>query len=107
MAQAGINPSSSLYCKTFVTVVRIMLRTPGISAIAVLSWPSESERMPRSSSLVDRVILSILPVKQPGRLVLFDQVQSYLRYKEFRDRSQAFSDVAGTASLKGVVFNGE
>ena len=57
-------------------------------------------------SLVDRVILSVLPVKQPERLVLFDYVQPYLQYKEFRNRGQAFSGVAGAASLAGVVFNG-
>jgi len=86
--------------------LRIMLRTPGMSAIAVLSLALGIGANAAIFSLVDRVVLSILPVTQPGRLVLFDQVQSYLRYKEFRDRGQAFSDVAGTASLKGVVFNG-
>ncbi|HMJ22624.1 MAG TPA: ABC transporter permease, partial [Terriglobales bacterium] len=86
--------------------LRIMLRTPGISAIAVLSLALGIGANAAIFSLVDRVVLSILPVTQPGRLVLFDQVQSYLRYKEFHDRSQVFSDVAGTASLKGVVFNG-
>jgi hypothetical protein len=86
--------------------LRILARTPGVSAIAVLSLALGIGANAAIFSLVDRVILSILPVRQPERLVLFDYVQPYLRYKEFRNRSQAFSRVAGTASLAGVRFNG-
>ncbi len=86
--------------------LRILSRTPGISAIAILSLALGIGANAAIFSLVDRVILSILPVRQPERLVLLDDVEPYLRYKEFRNRSQAFSGVAGTASLAGVVFNG-
>ncbi|MFZ0593293.1 MAG: ABC transporter permease [Bryobacteraceae bacterium] len=86
--------------------LRILARTPGVSAIAVLSLALGIGANAAIFSLLDRVILSILPVKQPERLVLFDDVEPYLRYKEFQNRSQAFSGVAGTASLAGVVFNG-
>src|SRR5690242_11560616 len=86
--------------------LRILARTPGVSAIAVLSLALGIGANAAIFSLVDRVILSILPVKQPERLVLFDYVQPYLRYKEFRNRNQVFAGVAGTASLAGVVFNG-
>ncbi len=86
--------------------LRILSRTPGISAIAIFSLALGIGANAAIFSLVDRVILSILPVKEPKRLVLFDYVQPYLRYKEFRNRSQAFSGVAGTASLAGVLFNG-
>ena len=86
--------------------LRILARTPGVSAIAVLSLALGIGANAAIFSLLDCVILSILPVKQPERLVLFDDVEPYLRYKEFQNRSQAFSGVAGTASLAGVVFNG-
>ena len=86
--------------------LRILARTPGVSAIAVLSLALGIGANAAIFSLVDRVMLSFLPVKQPEQLVLFDEVQPYPRFKEFRNRSQVFSGVAGTASLVGVAFNG-
>jgi predicted permease len=86
--------------------LRILARTPGVSAIAVLSLALGIGPNTAIFSLVDRVILSILPVRQPERLVLFDYVQPYLKYKEFSNRSQVFSGIAGTTSLAGVRFNG-
>jgi predicted permease len=83
-----------------------MTRTPGISTIAVFSLALGIGANSAIFSLLDRVVLSMLPVKQPGRLVLFDDVQPYPQYKEFRTRSQVFSDVCGTASLKGVGLDG-
>jgi len=86
--------------------LRILARTPGITAIAVLSLALGIGANSAIFSLIDRVMLSFLPVKQPQQLVLFDEVQPYPRFKEFRNRSEAFSGLAGTASLAGVVFNG-
>jgi macrolide transport system ATP-binding/permease protein len=86
--------------------LRILARTPGVSAIAVLSLALGIGANAAIFSLVDRVMLSFLPVKQPEQLVLFDEVQAYPRFKEFRNRSQVFSGVAGTTSLVGVAFNG-
>jgi hypothetical protein len=88
VAQAGANRSSNLSFKIFATGLRILARTPGVSAIAILSLALGIGANAAIFSLVDRLILSILPVKQPERLVLFDYVQPYLRYKEFRNRSQ-------------------
>jgi hypothetical protein len=83
-----------------------MLRTPGVSAIAVLSLALGIGANTAIFSLVQRVVLSMLPVEQPGSLVLFDNVQPYRQYKEFRAHSRVFSDIGGTASLTGVAFNG-
>src|SRR6185437_6349217 len=86
--------------------LRILARTPGVSAIAILSLALGIGANAAIFSLVDRVMLSFLPVTQPEQLVLFDEVQPYPRFKEFRNRSQVFSGVAGTASLADVAFNG-
>jgi predicted permease len=86
--------------------LRILARTPGVSAIAVLSLALGIGANAAIFSLVNRVVLSFLPVKQPEQLVLFDEVQPYPRFKEFRSRTQVFSGLAGTASLAGVAFNG-
>ena len=86
--------------------LRILARTPGVSAIAVLSLALGIGANAAIFSLVDRVMLSFLPVKQPEQLVLFDEVQPYPRFKDFSNHDQAFSGLAGSASLTGVVFNG-
>jgi predicted permease len=86
--------------------LRILARTPGVSAIAILSLALGIGANAAIFSLVDRVMLSFLPVKQPEQLVLFDHVQPYPRFQDFRSRSEVFSGVAGTASLVGVAFNG-
>jgi macrolide transport system ATP-binding/permease protein len=86
--------------------LRILARTPGVSAIAILSLALGIGANAAIFSLINRVMLSFLPVKQPEQLVLFDRVQPYPRFKEFSNRNQAFSGLAGSASLTGVVFNG-
>jgi predicted permease len=81
---------------------RMMLRAPGMSVVAVLSLALGIGANAGIFSLLDRVILRTLPVKDPQQLVLFDNGLSYPEYREFRDRSQVFQGVAGTASLSGV-----
>jgi predicted permease len=81
---------------------RMMRRSPGVTAVAVASLALGIGANAGMFSLLDRITLQFLPVKDPQQLVLFDGGTSYLEYKKFRDRSSVFDGIAGTASLKGV-----
>ncbi len=86
--------------------LRMMRRTPWISSVAVLSLALGIGANAAMFSLIDHVLVSLLPVRDPQGLVLFRDVESYLKFKDFSVRSDVFSDVAGTASLVGVPING-
>jgi predicted permease len=81
---------------------RTMLRTPGISAVAILSLALGIGANAGIFALVDRVMLQLLPVKDPQQLVVFDEVLPYLEYRDLRDRNGVFQGMAGAASLSAV-----
>ncbi len=81
---------------------RTMLRTPGISAVAVVSLALGIGANAGIFALVDRVMLRVLPVKDPQQLVILDNVLPYPEFKEFQDRQTVFQGMAGTASFSGV-----
>jgi predicted permease len=93
--------------------VRAMLRSPGITLVALLSLALGIGANTAIFSLVDTVMLKSLPVKEPSRLVLFgdglDQgisdgfpnpwLFTYPFYREMQKRNQVFSDVAAAFSI--------
>jgi len=81
---------------------RTMLRTPGVSVVAVLSLALGIGANAGIFALIDRVLLRVLPVKDPGQLVVFDDVLPYPQYKDLRERYPVFDGVAGVASLTSV-----
>jgi predicted permease len=81
---------------------RTMLRTPALSGVAVLSLALGIGANAGIFALVDRVMLRVLPVKDPQQLVVFDDVLPYPEYKDLRDRNTIFQALAGTASLSAV-----
>jgi predicted permease len=81
---------------------RTMLRTPGVSAVAVLSLALGIGANAGIFALVDRVILRVLPVKDPRQLVVFDDVLPHPQFKDLRNRFPVFDGVAGTARLRAV-----
>lgn len=81
---------------------RTMLRTPGVSAVAVLSLALGIGANTGIFALIDNVMLRALPVREPGRLVVFEDVLPHPEFKDVRTRFPVFDGVAGVASLSAV-----
>src|SRR5271157_1800116 len=88
--------------------LRMLARSPGFTAVAVLTLALGVGANTAIFSLLDQAILRALPVKDPGRLVLVsdseyrggwstsdnnEMVYSYPHYKEVRDKIPMFDGV--------------
>jgi predicted permease len=92
---------------------RAMLRSPGITVVALLSLALGIGANTAIFSLMDAVMLRSLPVKDPGELVLMGdeswsgisdsfgltQLYSYPLYREIRKRNAVFSQTASVFSM--------
>ncbi|HTW47895.1 MAG TPA: ABC transporter permease [Acidobacteriaceae bacterium] len=97
--------------------MRSMVRTPGVTAIALLSLALGIGANTAIFSFLDAVMLRTLPVKDPQQLVKLGvedwdgitdsfactELYSYPFYREFRSRNQVFSDTAAYFSLTNDV----
>ncbi len=99
--------------------LRALARTPGFTAIVVLTLGLGIGANTAIFSLTDQMLLRMLPVHNPEELVTFDgpgafmgrtfnrATFSYPMYKDFRDRNKAFTGVvarfptAATFTYKG------
>jgi predicted permease len=94
--------------RDLVLAVRILRRSPLFTSVAVLSLALGIGANTAIFSLVDQVILRLLPVKDPRQLVIlhrtynpngsstsdnFESVHSYAMYRELRDHDRGFSSV--------------
>ncbi len=106
--------------------LRMLLKQKGFTAIAVLSLALGIGANTAIFSLIDALMLRALPVFEPERLVLFGNADSagirigfpdssidlfsYPTYREIRERTQSFSDIAAVHSfpsrVHGVVHAG-
>ena len=84
--------------------LRQLLKHPGFAALAIISMALGIGANTSIFSLVDTVLLRPLPVKDPAQLrqvygTLHKgadiTLQSYLNYKEYRDRNDVFSGMIG------------
>ena len=80
---------------------------PGFTTVAVASLALGIGANAAIFSLIDRVMLRLLPVESPHELVVFNSAQSYPRYQFFRDNSRhLFDDVLGFANVSQVAVDG-
>ena len=99
--------------------IRMLLKRPGVTLIAVLSLALGIGANTGIFSLIDALMVKSLPVREPDRLVLFGNGQeagvtngfpsgspdlfSFPFYRQVRQRSQDFEDVAAVLSIPWTV----
>jgi putative ABC transport system permease protein len=80
--------------------LRILAKSPGFTAVAVLSLALGIGANTTIFSLINAALFKPLPrVKEPDRLVWFRAPASYPDYEDFRDQNDVFS---GISSLSGT-----
>jgi predicted permease len=91
-----------------IHTLRLMRRSPGFTTTAVLSLALGIGANTAIFSLIDAVLLRMLPVRDPAQLVILDCLSrngtrgsfSHGDYEWIRDRASMFDGVAATASWR-------
>src|SRR5687767_15692627 len=89
--------------------VRVLIKNPGFTAMAVLSLALGIGANTAIFSLLDAVLLKTLPVKQPEQLVVVSPAApgqpsrgipfSYPVFREFREKNAVFSGLFAYSGL--------
>lgn len=86
--------------RDFVYALRVFLRNPGFTSVAVISLALGIGVNALVFSVVNAIVLRPLPVDHPGQLVFLEGAQygagqSFPNYRAIRDRNQAFTGLLG------------
>jgi predicted permease len=95
--------------------VRMLLKSKGFTAVAVLSLALGIGANTAIFSVIDAAMLRALPVERPEQLVLFSRLNSqgdgasftYPQFEQFRERNQVFASVFGFAYRQPRVTIGD
>jgi len=90
--------------------IRLLRRSPLFTAAAIVSLALGIGANTAIFSLMDAVILRMMPVHEPERLVQFGRDLSYPLFRQFGKELHCFTDMFAQSSLMGrrdVIFNEE
>lgn len=79
--------------------VRQLAANPGFAAIAVLSLALGIGANTAIFSLIDHVMLRLLPVRNPEQLLVIRRLVSYPQFEEMRRRNSVFSALFGVHAM--------
>jgi len=82
--------------------LRQLLKNPGFTAVAVLTLALGIGANTAIFSLIDHVMLRLLPVRNPQELVVLPGNFSYPRYARLRDLNTVFSETFGVHVLPNM-----
>ena len=71
-------------------------RNPGFAAVAILSLALGIGANTAIFTLIDHVMLRLLPVSHPEELMVIRNIRSYPQFEQVRDRNQVFSATIAT-----------
>ncbi|MBI3667792.1 MAG: ABC transporter permease [Acidobacteria bacterium] len=88
--------------------LRMLRRSPAFTAVAVLSLALGIGANTAIFSIMDALLMRMLPVKNPEELVCLRTSVSFPAYKKLRDRNQSFSGLAVIRFMEtSITVNGE
>src|SRR5256885_8028977 len=85
--------------------VRMLRNATGFAAIAILTLALGIGANTAIFSLIDQVMLRLLPLRNPSELLVVREQFSYPRYEQLRDRSEVFTGIFGAHVLTDMTVS--